>query len=66
MAKMEKANAKMHILSHKLALTLCGIWGRVKSQEGVREGNTFYAKCGGKNVRNKLFKQRLKVAGLVW
>lgn len=35
MAKMEKANAKMHILSHKLAVTLCGIWGRVKSKEGA-------------------------------
>lgn len=42
MAKMEKANAKMHILSHKLAVTLYGIWGRVKSQEGVREGNTHF------------------------
>lgn len=48
MAKMEKANAKMHILSHKLAVTLCGIWGRVKSKEGA----------GGEHILCKVRRQK--------
>lgn len=54
MAKMEKANAKMHILSHKLAVTLCGVCGR--GQWGGL-GGTLCKVQTAKTACNKLFKQ---------